>query len=715
MIAIVLHNLISFVSLLLKYILKFLIPFLLLAYFPTQRLSAQQVTFHQLPQDLQLYPRNSQGIASIPIAGRLNAGTKGTISVLVKKGKSPYQYAKTALKSSGEFALQVSILAELVEYQVDVFWQNGNDSLLLAHRESIVAGDVFLVSGQSNSYTGKEHPKVYKGKFARSFGKNPDYENYQRYNPADTIWSISNSPADVGLFASELQRLLIEKQKIPIAIINGGSGGSSMEYNLFRTNNPADLNTSSGKLYYRSQKAGVINHVKAFIYRQGENEASGNAPEWLANFKKHVELLKKEYPSIQKIYLPQINILHGDFSLQSIIREGQRTITKENKFIRGFATIGTKGYDGIHYNPEGYAQSATELYRLIESDLYAKESSPSIESPNIQRAYFAAKDKKKIILEFEKGQLLKIPSDTTVTDWLGNKRNLSLKNNFFFAPIAFPTASFLELSTLQVKENVLTLWLSTPPARDTLAYTPSFYNHRNGYQVAAPLLTNQNGMRAFAFDHLHIEPYDNYFDDDADGFVNAKDQCPNTSAGNPVDKNGCASDQRDSDSDGLSDKVDDCPFEKRLAIPEIVSINANTLGVSSIGTYQWFKDGVKMDKETKQQLTISESGTYAIEIKSLAGCFVPRSASKNVLILSNTQENHDVTIFPNPAQDFVDLKINHLKYPSIHLKLMDILGNVKWEKQNVQSNERIPTGFLPAGTYLLIFSGGIKPIKLIKQ
>ena len=676
-------------------------------------LNAQQVTFHQLPQNLQLYPRNEKNIAIVPISGHMKSGTPGSISIHVKKDKSPYSYVKTTLKSNGHFALSIPIQAELAEYHVDVYWLNGKDSSFLARRENIVAGDIFLVSGQSNAYTGKDHLKVYKGEFARSFGRNPDYENYTPYHAADTLWSISNSPSDVGLFASELQRLLIEKQKVPICIINGGSGGSSMEYNLFRTANPYDLNTSSGKLNYRAHKAGVTAHIKAFIYRQGENETSGNAPEWLANFKKHAELLKKEYPSIQKIYLPQINILHGELSIQSVIRDGQRSITQTDTFIRGFATIGTKGYDGIHYTPEGYAQTAAELHRLMEADLYNPKTNPNIESPNIQRAYFASKDKRKIILEFDKGQTLKIPADSTVTDWKGNKLTQSLKNNFFFAPIAFPDARFSELIDIQAKANELTLLLSKAPAKDTLAYTPSFYNHPKGYQIAAPLLVNQNGMRAFAFDHFLIEPYDSYFDDDADGYVNAKDQCPNTSPNNPVDKNGCASDQRDSDGDGLLDKVDDCPFEKQLPIP-VISLNENTLSSSAAGSYQWFKNGVLMAGETKQMLTVNESGNYAVEIKSVTGCFVPRSASQQVLILGK-EEPTAIRVFPNPAQDFLQLDFDALAYPNLLVQLIDLQGKVWWEKNRADANQRIPLSQVPLGIYLVKFNHGLKSVKIIKQ
>jgi hypothetical protein len=220
-------------------------------------------------------------------------------------------------------------------------------------------------------------------------------------------------------------------------------------------------------------------------------------------------------------------------------------------------------------------------------------------------------------------------------------------------------------------------------------------------------------MRAFAFDHFLIEPYDNYFDDDADGYVNAKDQCPNTSPNNPVDKNGCASDQRDSDADGMVDKVDDCPFEKQLPIP-VISINENTLSSSAAGSYQWFKNGVLMAGEIKQILTVNESGNYAVEIKSATGCFVPRSASQQVLILGK-EEPAAVRFFPNPAQDFLQLDFDALAYPNLLVQLIDLQGKVWWEKYQLDANQRIPLSQVPLGIYVVKFNHGLESVKILKQ
>ena len=50
-------------------------------------------------------------------------------------------------------------------------------------------------------------------------------------------------------------------------------------------------------------------------------------------------------------------------------------------------------------------------------------------------------------------------------------------------------------------------------------------------------------------------------DDDGDGVWNSNDLCPNTPANAPVDLNGCAASQRDTDGDGVNDALDPFPFD----------------------------------------------------------------------------------------------------------------------------------------------------------
>ncbi|WP_459454974.1 sialate O-acetylesterase [Aquirufa sp. Wall-65K1] len=474
--------------------------------------SINGILFDKLPQDYQLYPRNSDNVSKITISGSCNSSDYNAVSIWVYRNNQKFSYVKTPTspkQGRGFFQTEVTIKAELANYEVRVYAIKNLDSFLVVNKRNIVSGDVFLVSGQSNSYNGKENSQVYKGEFARSFGKYPEYTNTSTYNPADTLWSISNSPADVGLWASQIQKHIIEEQKIPVCIINGGSGGSSMEYNLARGTEKTDLTQSSGRLYYRVMKAGLLNSVKAFLYRQGENDANGNAQGWLSNFKKHVELLKQEYPTIEKIYLPQINVINGDFILQSLLRNDQRKILQENPFIQGFATVGTKGHDGIHYTPEGYFQSAWEMYRLLDRDFYSKKINKSYESPNIKRAFFGTEDKKSIILEFDDMQEMVVQNDTTLINKSGQNYTRKIQENFYLNAIAYPQLRYNEITTVQAYKNRVILSLSKAPEEKKISYLPSYFPKENLDVFPGPYLKNKAGMRAFSFENISIEPFVN--------------------------------------------------------------------------------------------------------------------------------------------------------------------------------------------------------------
>ena len=468
------------------------------------------VVFNKLPQDLQLYPRDEKNESKISISGIFEQYGFDYLSVKVFRNGKIDSYTKSSITYSsvnkGFFSTEVRIKSELAEYDLEFYSIKGKDSSLIVKRKNIVSGDVYLVSGQSNSYAwgGTGQDQLYRGEFARSFGFISDYVNYVDYNPKDTLWSIANENAKVGYWAGEIQRLIIENEKIPVCIINGGSGGSSMEYNLFRTENKADFTTSSGRLYYRAQKAGVTNNIKAFIYRQGEFEANDNkgALAWLTNFRLHMKKLTDEYPGLKQFYLPQINVQEGS-DFQGLVRDIQRQVVNEGPFVRGFATVGTPDTDGVHYGGTGYRQSGNELYRIIKMDLYKGEKKSDFESPNIVRAYYANEDRVNVVLEFDQNILL--PNDTLVTDKSGQKYSRKLQENFSFSPIKYAHQNEWIIQNIRVQDNKLIFQLFEPPVADVVSYIPTSWNTTLNNPFPGPFIKNKSGMRAFAFQNIKIE------------------------------------------------------------------------------------------------------------------------------------------------------------------------------------------------------------------
>ncbi|MFM7019300.1 MAG: sialate O-acetylesterase [Aquirufa sp.] len=467
------------------------------------------VVFDKLPQDYQLYPRKELNEAIVPINGIIEFKDWNYMSVQVLRNGKPYAYKRAPITypkvGNGRFGIEIPIKAELAEYDFLVYAVKSPDSVLMVTRKNVVAGDVFLVSGQSNSYNGSESNRIYKGEFARSFGYSADYINYATYNPADTLWDIANNRPKVGLWASEFQRLMIEKYKIPICIINGGSGGSSMQYNLIRSSDPADLTTSSGRLYYRVKKAGLLESIKAFIYRQGEHDANDNAGAliWKESMVKHMDALKKEYPGLQQFYIPQINVLEGNQGNQGLVRESQRQLVNTSPLIKGFATIGTQGYDGVHYTPDGYFQSAADLYRIVASTQYGAPEQKSQYSPNIQRAYFSTSDKLNVVLEFD--QPVIVQSDTAVANKNGQLIKRTIAENLGFSAVKFNENYEWIIQNVKAVGNNVIIQLYEPPAENRISYIPSIHATSELGPFAGPFIKNSQGMRAFAFQNVSIE------------------------------------------------------------------------------------------------------------------------------------------------------------------------------------------------------------------
>lgn len=149
------------------------------------------VIFSKLPQDSQLYPRNAQSEATVPIAGIVETAGYNYLSVQVLRNNALQKYLRTDLKydkGTGSFSTETKIKAELANYNFRVYLCKGTDSTLIVERKNVVAGDVYVVSGQSNS-TGffTESDTSY---FCRTFGKNHRRPQYRRLRSGGYIMGV---------------------------------------------------------------------------------------------------------------------------------------------------------------------------------------------------------------------------------------------------------------------------------------------------------------------------------------------------------------------------------------------------------------------------------------------------------------------------------------------------------------------------------------------
>ncbi|MBC7571570.1 MAG: hypothetical protein H7319_17855 [Spirosoma sp.] len=464
---------------------------------------AQTVRLEKWPARLQLFPRDSLSQAVVPIAGRVLADGVRLLSLVVRRDQALHQYVRTKTDpATGRFVFNPIIKAEAHQYSFDLFLHNATgDSVRVARRDSIVSGDVFLVHGQSNA-VGRFDEYV-QSPFYRSFGVN---NGDVPYNPADTAWCLTNTTE--GLNAEwnvALQRLILEQYGIPTAIMNGAAGSTSISQHAIReATNPASLNTLYGRLLYRATKAGVAGRVRAMIWRQGEAEAANNPADYERIYPQLYANWKRDYPGLKKVYHTQINLLTNDKITAGSLRDYQRrskTIFGDNVPI---ATVGLPAYQGLHYSEAGYRQFGAELFRLVARDFYGAIDNSNVASPNIQKIFYSTSDQTEITLEFDPGQVMRWPADTTLTNPASKARYVQSMANFLYTDYPLGEAGIVR--SVRESGNRLVLTLTKASNAQTLTYLPSSYRDNELGFYAGPTIKNQRGMRALTFYQTSIMP-----------------------------------------------------------------------------------------------------------------------------------------------------------------------------------------------------------------
>jgi len=293
---------------------------------------AAPAVFDQLPAPVQFFPRTDQNTAPVPVSGYFQTpGYQRVALRLLRNGAlSAYQRRELTYENGrAAFALTSTLRAELAEYAVEVYGiSTQGDSLLLARREGLLCGDAYLINGQSNANPLGEGYDYYNrtlNRYCRTFGVG---DSGKPYAPQDTLWTYSNeNSSGVGSWGTELQRSLAQRYGVPVCILNGALGGSPLDYHAYRNpDNPSDLNTGYGKLLYRVRKAGLMGHVKALFWRQGETETSGDpgGVKYPLFFPTLYKNWRSDYPALKQIYVFQNNLLARSFESASQVLDYQR-------------------------------------------------------------------------------------------------------------------------------------------------------------------------------------------------------------------------------------------------------------------------------------------------------------------------------------------------------------------------------------------------------
>jgi hypothetical protein len=393
-----------------------------------------QVQFTSFPYELQFFPRDSSGYGFIPVKGKSKTPGIAFLNLeLVKTSNDSVTFNKV-IKIIGDsnFSTEVPIPAVISEFKLHavVYDLSGK---LLAHDSvgRLVAGDVFMVMGQSNAEAPApeadwiKHDSLFSLPYCRAIGFNYSFaqfalkttiqEDSKFKTPSSVLWAKETS-GYLGAWPLRLQYELSVRSGVPNCFLNGSQGASRIWHHLPRStpSDPAQLIGDSAffnwRLYERAfmklYLSGCSEALKGIFWYQGESDGDFNsdtAYQYKSKFAKLREAWKADFPRLERIFLSQINTGCGGTYID-LMRQNQVEISNIYTDVSIMSTVGfeirDKAADGCHYSISGHNRVGENLAALALSELYGvKFPQDSIHAPALARAYYTSPEI--ICLEFD--------------------------------------------------------------------------------------------------------------------------------------------------------------------------------------------------------------------------------------------------------------------------------------------------------------------------
>lgn len=460
---------------------------------------APRVAMTSLPKPMQFFARDEDDSATARVRGQVLAVSCDAIRIEVLRAGAPTRIVELVTGSAvgAAFEYDVRLDAALVQHGIRLSGRVDGEWRQFAEAADLVVGDVFLIAGQSNSHPSDPRSTT-TSPFVRSFGVQTTTGNYDPYDPADTLFGIANGhgfdvgfagPYLAGVWGMRMAERLVEELAVPVFIVNGGAGGSSIEQNARNDADPQSLGTIYGRTLYRLDRSGLRGRVRAILWHQGESNGIYN---YYRNFRKLHDDWRRDYPSVERIYVFQIRPGCGG-SRHVELRDLQRTLDDSLEIVRTIATVGLPGHDGCHFNHAGYLAMGELAARFLIPDL----STDSIEAercPEIRRAWYTSPAHREIALLFDTDEPLVWQPDTTI-----GSEDYSLAKAF---TLDDDISGIVD--TGYARGDTLFLQLLSSVDATTIGYVPDKNYPGTSVLYEGPWLVDAEGDGAFAFAGIPI-------------------------------------------------------------------------------------------------------------------------------------------------------------------------------------------------------------------
>lgn len=370
---------------------------LLVLYGLSLTLSAQSagVELQLFPEDEQLYPRqihNNLGLIAVRGLVLESASFTSVRVKLYREGIFQESFSQI-IANTRNFQFEIPILAELANYRLELYGVDAqNTETSIASAQNLVAGDVYIINGQSNAQARVAPYPTDNRPFARTFTQEKGWVNAQFAQPSSGQWG------------ARMAANIIDEEGIPVAVFNESVGGKRIAFYLRDEIDPSTGNY--GDLFRRLEAAEVREQVRAAIWFQGEADGWIAGEDFIETYKndfKNIHRAWSEDYNIEKCYILQVRY-QSCSHLFPYVMEAQRQLQDEDANILTMSTTNT-AHDGCHYDYEGgYETIGNRLYHLMASELYNR-TTYNVAAPNIRRAYLSAARELTIELRNVQGEL----------------------------------------------------------------------------------------------------------------------------------------------------------------------------------------------------------------------------------------------------------------------------------------------------------------------
>lgn len=444
-----------------------------------------------MPKNKQFFPRNTAtNQAPVTISGTVNSAGADYTAIRVKAYRNNLLIATTNQNlqynnGRANFSFSNFIKAELAVYKVEVYGVTQSQEVLISSASNLVAGDAFLIQGQSNAeaslYRGST--EALQSNYIRSYGTGNE-------NGTTDEWYIASGDGNrkngghVGQWGLRVARHIVDSYKIPVCIINGAHGGMAISFFARNDSRPLLQSTNYGRTLKRIQDAGLKGFIRAAYWYQGETDIvfQTDTAVYKTAFRDLYNDWNNDIPGIEAFYIFQVRKSCGNNNERSgKIIECHRQLAEELPLTYLMASNGSANFvDDCHFGyTNGYEFHGNNIFRLMQRDLYGVSGALNIEPPQVVHA--------KLLNAQQIELTLKNTADSYVWE-TGSEKDFDING------------TNVTVLSGSVAGNKVILNLS---GNATGAYSIDYFGHEG---AKIPFIKNSNGIGMVSFWEYPLQP-----------------------------------------------------------------------------------------------------------------------------------------------------------------------------------------------------------------